>query len=147
MYYSQHYQALPEISVREIAEPRRAHNLYLEMAAEVGLIGLLVFMAIPLLLLRDLRLLRLELQRRAPPLARLSAAFTLMLLAYLGTGMFLHLAFERYYWLMIGLTAGGVGALAAAAEEIELRRAGVASWARQVTWASYARDAGAMSSC
>jgi hypothetical protein len=34
-----------------------------------------------------------------------------MLLAYLGTGVFLHLAYERYYWVMVALTASVVGAL------------------------------------
>jgi O-antigen ligase len=110
-YYSQYYQALPEISIRELAEPRRAHSLYLELGAEQGTIGLIVFMAIPLLLLRDLRMVRLGLQDARPELARLAGAFSLVLLAYLGTGVFLHLAFERYYWFMIGLTAAATSVL------------------------------------
>ena len=110
-YYSVEYQAHPEISIRELAEPRRAHSLYLEIGAEAGTIGLIAFLAIPLLLLRDLRALRHELARRRPELARLAAAFSLVLLAYLGTGVFLHLAFERYYWFMIGLTAAAAGVL------------------------------------
>jgi O-antigen ligase len=110
-FYSVHYQSLPEISIREISEPRRAHSLYLELAAESGTIGLVIFMAIPLLLLRDLRAIRLILQRRHPDLARVAAGFSLLLLAYLGTGVFLHLAFERYFWFMIGLTAAAAGVL------------------------------------
>ncbi len=46
-YYSRHYQALPEVSVREISEPRRAHDLYLELAAEGGMVGLVVFLDDP----------------------------------------------------------------------------------------------------
>ena len=110
-FYSVYYQALPEISIREIAEPRRAHSLYLELGAELGTIGLFVFLAIPLLLLRDLRVLRLGLAERRPDLARLAACFSLVLLAYLGTGVFLHLAFERYYWFMVGMTAAAAGVL------------------------------------
>lgn len=110
-YYSVRYQALPEISIRELAEPRRAHSLYLEMGAESGTLGLLVFLAIPLLLLRDLRTLRLSLRHHRPDLARFAAGFTLLLLSYLGTGVFLHLAFERYLWFMIGLSAAAAGAL------------------------------------
>jgi hypothetical protein len=111
-FHAVKYQSLPEISFREIAEPRRAHNLYLEMAAETGTVGLVVFLAIPFLLLLDLRGLRLSLYwRDRPDLARLATGFTLVLLAYLGTGIFLHLAYERYYWIMVALTACTVGAL------------------------------------
>ncbi|HET9948913.1 MAG TPA: O-antigen ligase family protein [Longimicrobiales bacterium] len=110
-FYSVKYQALPDISIREIAEPRRAHNLYLELGAETGTLGLVTFMVIPLLLLRDLRAIRLNLRRRNPALARLCAAYTLVIFAYLGTGVFLHLAFERYYWFMVGLAAAAAGTL------------------------------------
>jgi O-antigen ligase len=110
-FHSEHYQSLPEISIRDLAEPRRAHNLYLEFAAETGTIGLIVFMAIPLLLLRDLELLRRAAWRYSPKRARLAAGFSLAILSYLGTGVFLHLAYERYYWLMIGMTAAAVGIL------------------------------------
>lgn len=111
-YYSIYYQSLPEISIREIAHERRAHSLYLELAAELGTVGLVVFLLIPLLLLRDLRALRLALQdARRPDLARLAASFSLVLLAYLGAGVFLHLAFERYYWFMVGMTAAAAGVL------------------------------------
>jgi len=110
-HYSVHYQALPEISIRERTVPRRAHNLYLEVAAETGTFGLLIFLAIPLLLLRDLEGLRRGLACRRPDLARLAAGFTLGLLAYLGTGMFLHLAFARYYWFLVALSAAAVAVL------------------------------------
>jgi O-antigen ligase len=116
-YHSVRYQGLPEVSFREIPIPRRAHSLYLEIAAETGTVGLTIFMAIPLLLLMDLGRLRRALFARRPDLARLAASFTLMLLAYLGTGVFLHLAFERYYWVMIALAASVVGALERAAAQ------------------------------
>jgi O-antigen ligase len=110
-YYSVYYQSLPEISIREISVPRRAHSLYLELAAESGTAGLVVFMVIPLLLLRDLRAIRLIVMRRRPALARIAAGFSLLILAYLGTGMFLHLAYERYYWFMVGLAAAAAAVL------------------------------------
>jgi hypothetical protein len=116
-YHSVRYQGLPEVSFREIPIPRRAHSLYLEIAAETGTVGLTIFMAIPLLLLMDLGRLRRALFARRPDLAHLAAGFTLMLLAYLGTGVFLHLAFERYYWVMIALAASVVGALRRAAAD------------------------------
>ncbi len=111
VFHSQYYQSLPEISIRDLTEPRRAHNLYLEFAAETGTMGLVIFMMIPLLLLRDLELLRKHASSRSPMRARLAGTFSLVILSYLGTGVFLHLAYERYYWFMIGLAAAAVGIL------------------------------------
>jgi hypothetical protein len=110
-HHSVYYQALPEISFRQIPVPRRAHSLYLEIAAETGTVGLLIFMAIPLLLLRDLERLRRALYVHDTDLARWAAGFFLVLVAYLGTGVFLHLAFERYYWFMIALAAAATAIL------------------------------------
>jgi len=108
LHHSVSYQLRPEIAFRELAVPRRAHNLFVEIAADTGAIGLLIFLAIPGLLLRDLWRIR----RRAPPerneIRRLALGFILAILAYLGTGMFLHLAYHRYYWLLIGLSAAAV---------------------------------------
>ncbi|HUF76929.1 MAG TPA: O-antigen ligase family protein [Longimicrobiales bacterium] len=130
-YYSVYYQGLPEISIRAIPEPRRAHSLYLELGAELGTIGLVAFLAIPLLLLRDLRVLRLGLAERRPDLSRLAASFSLVLLAYLGTGVFLHLAFERYYWFMIGMTAAAAGELHKRSQALRLDDSH--SWAARPT--------------
>ena len=110
-FHAVQYQDLPEISFRQIAEPRRAHNLYLEVAAETGTLGLLAFLAIPILLLMDLGMLRRVLARSRPDLARLATGFMLVVVAYLSTGVFLHLAYERYYWVMVALAAATVGAL------------------------------------
>jgi putative inorganic carbon (HCO3(-)) transporter len=138
-YHSVHYQALPEVSIRELAIPRRAHNLFLEVAAESGTVGLAVFLFIPLLLLRDLEGTRRRLLASHPDLARVAATFMLSLLAYLGTGMFLHLSYERYYWFLVGLTAAAAGALnsAAIAREYAVRESSVADDARWVTRARY----------
>jgi hypothetical protein len=74
----------------------------------------LIFMAIPLLLLRDLERLRRALYVHDTDLARWAAGFFLVLVAYLGTGVFLHLAFERYYWFMIALAAAATAILESA---------------------------------
>lgn len=104
-HYSVDYQQRPAIAFRELNVPRRAHNLFLEVAAETGTVGLLVFLAIPGLLLRDLWRIRQRARGSRPEVERLAMGFVLALLSYLGTGVFLHLAFQRYYWLLVGLSA------------------------------------------
>lgn len=110
-YHSVYYQSLPEISIRELATPRRAHSLYFEIAAETGTLGLLIFMAMPFLLLRDLEAVRRDLTGLRPDLARVAAGFSLVVLGYLGTGVFLHLAYERYYWFILAVTSAAIAVL------------------------------------
>lgn len=104
-HYSVRYQLDPNISLRYLPEPRRAHNLFAEMAAESGSLGLLLFVAIPFTLLRMLWVRRRLHARERPDLSFLASALGLGILGYLGTGVFLHLAFERYYWLLLALAA------------------------------------------
>jgi hypothetical protein len=42
-------------------------------------------------------------RRRDEALASLSRAFLLALVAYLATGIFLQLAYERYFWFLLAL--------------------------------------------
>jgi O-antigen ligase len=85
-------------------EPRReAHNILLSIAAEIGLAGLAVFLAIV-----GSAVFRLSRTRRRaasvdPRLSRVATALLLSLLGYLTTGLFLTLAFERYFWALIAL--------------------------------------------
>lgn len=104
-HYSVRYHLDPNTGMRYLPEPRRAHNLFAEMAAESGALGLLTFVSIPLVLLVMLWRRRRELMDHRPDLANLATAFWLAILGYLGTGVFLHLAFERYYWLLVALAA------------------------------------------
>ena len=59
----------------------------------------------PILLLTRLWQARRVCARNRPDLANLATAFWFSIIAYLGTGVFLHLAFERYYWLLLALAA------------------------------------------
>lgn len=102
-FYSVEYQTREDIGFQQINVPRDAHNLYLQMAAETGFIGLAVFMAIVLSLLFRLFRARKFWARTNPEIANLAAAFALSILAYLGAGMFLHLSFERYFWFLLAM--------------------------------------------
>lgn len=105
--YSVQYMNDPDIALRQIARNRRAHTLYFELMAETGLVGFTLFMAIIAWTLVRLWQRRRTWKQRDPELANLALACWLGLLAYLGTGVFLQLSFQRYYWLQLAL-AGAV---------------------------------------
>jgi O-antigen ligase len=80
------------------------HNTYLELLVETGILGFSCFMAIVFVTVRNLlRASRYWITRR-PEYAHMCAAFMLAILAFLTTSLFLHLAFPRYYWLLMGLS-------------------------------------------
>jgi len=100
-FYSISYHMNPEIAFRYIPKSRRAHNLYAELAAETGILGLTVFCSIFSWLLYRLWQARRRWARSRPDLANLATTFVFSIAAYLGTAMFLHLSYERYYWLLL----------------------------------------------
>lgn len=102
-FYSLEYQQTPGIKFKDIQHVRRAHNLYLEMAAETGLIGIAVFLAIPLLLLRALWAAHRRFSGQNRELADTAMALSLSIIGFLLAGMFLTLAYQRYYWLLLAL--------------------------------------------
>jgi putative inorganic carbon (HCO3(-)) transporter len=111
-YYYEPYAEVVGILVKNDAA-REAHNLYLGVGAELGIVGLAVFLIIAFLTVRMLlRARRLSINAR-PDLERLTTPFLLALMTYYVTGIFLHLSFARFYWLML--------AIAGAAAVITLR--------------------------
>ena len=81
---------------------RRAHNMYLEIAAETGVLGLLVFLSILVAALEPLWRASRRLGRH-PDLASLAAALFLSLFANLTSSVFLSLSYQRYFWLLVAL--------------------------------------------
>ena len=122
LFYSQKYMANPEISFREINKGRRAHCLYAELAAETGLVGMCLFLAIVGTVLARLWRLRSSLQRTKPELANLAFALWLGLFGYLTTAVFLQLAYQRYFWLYLALAGAAVQLLENARRELAAQR-------------------------
>ena len=104
--YSVEYQTQPGVAFRDLRRPRRAHSLYLELAAEAGAIGLAVFLAMVALLFKDLARARRRSVSRE--MSELATALAFGLAAYLGTATFLHLSFERYFWLLLAVVSAGL---------------------------------------
>jgi O-antigen ligase len=100
-YYSRNYGK--EGGLRALEGTREAHSLYLEIAAESGTLGLAAFGAVMAVSLSLLARLRRQFLRSRPFLANMAAGLFLALTAYLATGLFLHLSYARYFWLMLAV--------------------------------------------
>ena len=91
---------------------RQAHNMLISQLAELGIIGTTAFVAILIVTLRALMTTRRRLLREGDrDRADLATILLLAVLSYLFCGIFLTLAFERYFWLLLGI-AGGATSLA-----------------------------------
>jgi putative inorganic carbon (HCO3(-)) transporter len=84
---------------------REAHNLFVGIAADLGLIGLVLFLAILWTAMSRLARLQRRAARIDPEIANYAGGFLLALVTYVITGVFLTLAFERYLWLLVALAS------------------------------------------
>jgi hypothetical protein len=87
------------------SSPREAHNLYLGVAAENGLPGIICLGGVFVVTLRELARARRRCLERAPELAALASGFLIAVVAYMASAVFLHFAFVRYFWLLMALAA------------------------------------------
>lgn len=103
---------------------RQAHNIFLSVAADLGTVGLAIFVAILGLAGRMLlRARRRFMQVRDHASAALAAGYLTALVAYVTSGLFLSLAYERYLWLLLALAAVAAG-LSLRAEPSPVRAGG-----------------------
>jgi len=92
------------VGLKNIAKTREAHSLYPGVAAETGILGFVTLMGIFLYTLYRLVVARnYWLKRNQTNLANLCTSFFLSIISYLITGLFLHMSFIRFIWLMIAL--------------------------------------------
>jgi O-antigen ligase len=96
------------LGLRYLASERRGHSLYLEMAADTGIIGLsafLVMVGVPIvMLLRQARAWR----EKDPERAIVASSLLFALLAYLASAMFLHLSYQRFFWAILALASAAI---------------------------------------
>ncbi len=115
-----------DYSTRIGLDPRRtersAHSLYLELLAEQGLLGLLMFGFVLFSVFKSLTNARSIFQKIfLDEYADLSLAFLIGFLGYLAAALFIHGAYPRNLWLLIGV---GLSARQVAMnEESQLMRA------------------------
>ena len=100
--YSQSYGQI--IGLRPLESGRQAHSLPLDIAAENGILGLLGLGGLILTLMQQLlRAREHALTRNDLPGAQHVAGVLMAVLLYLAAGLFLHLSYIRYFWLLIAV--------------------------------------------
>lgn len=103
--YNYNYQSYSRnLGLDHRRSDRSAHNLYLEIASEQGLVGLAWLAALQWVVFRGLSRARKDLKQAGlENYEGLIVAFTVAIISYLITSTFRHLAFPRYFWLIYGV--------------------------------------------
>lgn len=108
MYKYYYLEYAEKVGLRVKQGPRAAHDLYLEVAAENGIFGILAFLGILFVSLLGLARLRSQSLQIRPDISNLATGFILAIITFMTTAIFLSLAYERYFWLLITLAAASV---------------------------------------
>lgn len=98
-------EARKQGAARIVGVNREAHDLYLGIAAESGLLGLMAFAGLSGSILSSLATVRRRAQGIRDDVAGLATGFALAFVTYLTTGIFLHFAYIRYFWMLAALAA------------------------------------------
>lgn len=86
------------------AQPRAPHNLYLEVAAETGVLGLTVFLLMIGLAFRSIILARKAFTDAGmDDYADMVTGFALGFGSYMFSAVFAHAAYPRYFYLLLGI--------------------------------------------
>jgi putative inorganic carbon (HCO3(-)) transporter len=103
------YSAIAGSSAPQYDEPgieQFPHTLYMQIAAETGIAGLALFIAAMTCAFVSLYQSRRELEAHGrTELALIAAAIAVALSGYLLTSVFLHGAYQRYLWIVLGFAA------------------------------------------
>ena len=116
-FYSQEYGN--QLGLRRVKTDRQSHNMILALAAETGTLGLVFFGGMMATLLVGLQRVRRRWLRIRPALAYLATGYLAALVLYLTTGLFLHMSYIRFIFLLVALAGAtlAVGVLAKEEEE------------------------------
>jgi O-antigen ligase len=87
-----------------VATEREAHNLFLEVAAETGIIGFSMFIFVLVVCLQTMLRGRSSLKSAGlNDYAGMVTGFLAGFVAYFSAAIFIHNAFPRYFYLLIGI--------------------------------------------
>lgn len=103
--YYQEYSRDIGIDARRVE--RTAHNRYLEVLAEQGIVGFTAYMLMLLAVFRSINLARRRFRDAGlKEYERMASAFAVSLLGYLIIYFFIDDAHPRYFWLLFGIAFG-----------------------------------------
>lgn len=91
------------IGYRALKDERQAHSLLPGVAADSGLLGLVCLLGVFWTLIINLHRAYQSLKQSSPQLADTAVAYCLVIVVYFASGLFLHFAFIRYFWLMVAM--------------------------------------------
>jgi O-antigen ligase len=101
---SLYQQYTKSLGLAPSATSRSPHNLYLEVAAEQGILGLTIFLLMAIFAIRSALYTRKRFIRAGmPDYAHLTTGFVIAFIAYLIAAIFVHAAYPRYFYLLIGI--------------------------------------------
>lgn len=100
-YHIQEYSR--GIGYRYLTDNTEAHSLFPGIIAESGIFGLICFLLILFVSLRDLMQARKQWLVSHPDWSYMATAFFQVLVSYIVTGIFLHMSYMRFFYLMLAL--------------------------------------------
>jgi O-antigen ligase len=108
-HYAENYLTYSSrLGIDQRREQRQAHSLYLEIAAEQGILGIAAFSVMLIVIFRSAYLAKKLLRKKGrEDLVYWVAGVEYGLVAYLLASTFLHGDFERYMWLIIAIVITG----------------------------------------
>jgi probable O-glycosylation ligase (exosortase A-associated) len=122
-YEDRYLEYASELGLERRREAREPHSLYTEIAAETGILGVTAFAAIILGAFGALATAGRRFRRSGhDDAAAMTRALAISLVGYLVTSLFLHMAFARFFWLLIGVSMA-TPTLAARVEQASVQEA------------------------
>lgn len=103
-YENQYFAYARPLGIALSSEVEQPHNLYLQILAERGMLGLVTFLVILYFTFRNLHRTEVYLlQNNNPDLAGMTSSIITCLIIYLLASTFLHDSYIRYFWILIGI--------------------------------------------
>lgn len=90
--------------LRALEGPRETHCMFLEIPAETGIPGMLLFLSMLAATILSVLRTRTQICNSDRDNAQILSAFLLAMTGYLVMGIFLHMSYVRYFWLMLAMT-------------------------------------------
>jgi hypothetical protein len=91
------------VGFRYLTRDMQAHSLFPGFAAESGILGLICLLLILYIPMRDLVRSRKRWLENHPDWSYMATAFFQVLMSYIITGLFLHMSYMRFFYLMVAL--------------------------------------------